>query len=476
MLTLAMVEMWERFSFYGMVSLLVLFLIAPQNGPWPPGPGQGFTDADSAALFGCYSALILATPLAGGWIGDRLIGPRRAFVIGAIFIAVGHFVLLIPTVIVFWAGLIVIALGTGLLKPNISTVLGSLYSEGDPRRDSGFSIFYLGINVGAFTAPLICGWIAVTVSWQWAFSVAGFGMLIGLLQYAFGRHRLGQNGISVPRPASLEQRHRATLVSVLGLLAIMGLFYATTTIFGFTASVISALVTGVVTAIALFAFWFLLRRMPATPTVHRHVKAFALIFITSVVYFALSSQAGSTITEFTQESVDRTIGSFTIPTSWLMSLNPILVIMFAPIFAVLWARLANHAPTTPTKMTVSLIGVGLSFLIVAIPALSVTNGHSTALVWIVMGFVVLTWAELLIVPIALSTTTKLAPPGLTGQLLGLWYLAAAVGGAVGGQIARFSEVLGYGNYFFVAGFTVVMIGAGFLLIRKRWSALLAPMR
>jgi POT family proton-dependent oligopeptide transporter len=236
------------------------------------------------------------------------------------------------------------------------------------------------------------------------------------------------------------------------------------------------LVTCVVTAIALFAFWFLLRRMPATPTVHRHVKAFALIFITSVVYFALSSQAGSTITEFTQESVDRTIGSFTIPTSWLMSLNPILVIMFAPIFAVLWARLANRAPTTPTKMTVSLIGVGLSFLIVAIPALSVTNGHSAALVWIVMGFVVLTWAELLIVPIALSTTTKLAPPGLTGQLLGLWYLAAAVGGAVGGQIARFSEVLGYGNYFFVAGFTVMMIGAGFLLIRKRWSALLAPMR
>lgn len=476
MLTLAMVEMWERFSFYGMVSLLVLYLIAPQDGPWPPGPGQGFTDADAAALFGCYTALILATPLAGGWIGDRLIGPRRAFVIGAVFIAIGHFVLLIPTVAVFWVGLVVIALGTGLLKPNISTVLGSLYSEGDPRRDSGFSIFYLGINVGAFTAPLICGWIAVTVSWQWAFSVAGFGMLIGLLQYAFGRHRLGQNGVSVPRPATLQQRHRAALVAVLGLLAIVLLFFATTTLISFTASVISALVTAVVSAIAVFAFWFLLRRMPATPTVHRHVKAFALIFITSVVYFALSSQAGSTITEFTQESVDRTIGSFTIPTSWLMSLNPILVIMFAPMFAVLWASLANRAPTTPTKMTLSLIGVGLSFLIVAIPAFSVTNGHPGALGWIVMGFVVLTWAELLIVPIALSTTTKLAPPGLTGQLLGLWYLAAAVGGAVGGQVARYSEVLGYGNYFFIAGFTVMLIGAGFLLIRKRWSMLLAPIR
>ena len=207
MLTLAMVEMWERFSFYGMVSLLVLFLITPQNGPWPPGPGQGFTDADSAALFGCYTALILATPLAGGWIGDRLIGPRRAFVIGAIFIAVGHFVLLIPTVIVFWAGLIVIALGTGLLKPNISTVLGSLYSEGDPRRDSGFSIFYFGINVGAFTAPLICGWIAVTASWQWAFSVAGFGMLIGLLQYAFGRHRLEHSEV-FPIRKWMYQQHQ----------------------------------------------------------------------------------------------------------------------------------------------------------------------------------------------------------------------------------------------------------------------------
>ena len=475
-LTLAMVEMWERFSFYGMVSLLVLFLIAPMDGPWPPGPGQGFSDADAAALFGCYSALILATPLAGGWIGDRMIGPRRALVIGAVLIALGHFVMLVPAVTVFWFGLLIIAAGTGLLKPNISTVLGSLYAEGDPRRASGFSLFYLGINVGAFTAPIICGWLAVSVSWHIAFSVAGFGMVIGLTQYAFARRRLGNRGLAVPRPASHGQRRAAGIVGLLSLGAIIGLFSATTLIFGFSAAVISATVASVVTAIAGFAFWFLLRRLPGTPAATRHLRAFALIFLASVIYFSLSSQAGSTITEFTEESVDRTVGAFTIPTSWLMSLNPILVIMFAPLFAVLWTHLANRAPTTPTKMTLSLIGVGLSFLVVSIPAFAAADGRSAALAWIVLGFMVLTWAELLLVPIALSTTTEIAPPGLTGQLLGLWYLAAAVGGAIGGQFARLSEVLGYGAYFLYAGLVVIAIGMLALTIRSRWSQLLTPIR
>ena len=474
--TLAMVEMWERFSFYGMVSLLVLFLIAPADGPWPPGPGQGFSDADAAALFGCYSALILATPLAGGWIGDRMIGPRRALVIGAILIALGHFVMLVPAVTVFWSGLLIIAAGTGLLKPNISTVLGSLYAEGDPRRASGFSLFYLGINVGAFTAPIICGWLAVTVSWHIAFSVAGFGMVIGLMQYAFARHRLAEHGVAVPRPASPQQRRLAFAIGFIALLVIAGLFAAVIGAFGFSAAVISATVTGVVIAIAAIAFWFLLRRLPETPTATRHLKAFALIFLASVIYFALSSQAGSTITEFTEESVDRSIGAFTIPTSWLMSLNPVLVIVFAPLFALLWTRLANRAPTTPTKMTVALIGVGLSFLVVSIPAFAAADGRSAALAWIVLGFMVLTWAELLLVPIALSTTTEIAPPGLTGQLLGLWYLAAAVGGAIGGQFARFAETLGYGTYFLDAGVIVIVIGALSLTIRPRWSRLLAPIR
>ncbi len=476
MLTLALVEMWERFSFYGMVALLVLYLIQPEDGPFPPGPGQGFGEADAAALFGVYSALILGAPLIGGWIGDRLIGPRRALVIGGLLIAAGHFILLVPGLVVFWCGLLVIAAGTGLLKPNISTVLGLLYAEGDPRRDGGFSLFYFGINVGAFTAPLICGWVANTYSWRLAFAIAGVGMLLGLAQLAVGRRRLGDAGIAVPRPASELARRRALLTALGGLAAAVAIMTVGISVAGFNAAVISASVTVIVVAIAVVAFTALLRRTPRGTTPHRHLLAFLLLFLASVVYFALSSQAGSTITEFTQDWIDRDVGSFVVPTSWLLSLNPVLVVVFAPLFAVLWTRLASRAPTTPTKAALAMVGVGLSFLIIAIPGFRAQDGQTSSATWILATFLVLTWAELLIVPIALSTTTELAPRGLTSQLLGLWYLAAAAGGAIGGQLARLVESLGFGGYFLLSGLIVIIVGGAFFALRPLWTRLLAPIR
>ncbi len=475
-LTLALVEMWERFSFYGMVALLVLFLIRPEDGPWPPGPGQGFSEADAAALFGCYSALILAAPLLGGWLGDRLIGPRRALVIGGVLIATGHFILLAPGIELFWSGLLVIAAGTGLLKPNISTVLGSLYKDGDPRRDGGFSIFYFGINLGAFTAPIICGWIANAYSWRLAFSVAGFGMVIGLVQYAIGRHRLGDAGREVPRPATGEQRQRALLLAIAAALAIFALFATAIHFLGFTAAVIAAAVSLTIIAISILAFWALLRRAPTSLTERRHLKAFLLLFIATVVYFTLSSQAGSTITELTQEWVNRDVLGFTVPTSWLLSLNPVLVVIFAPLFAALWTRLASRAPTTPMKIALAIIGVGLSFLVIAVPGFAAQDQQRSSPGWILLTFLVLTWAELLIVPIALATTTEIAPVGLTGQLLGLWYLGAAVGGSIGGQFARLVETLGYGGYFLLSGVLVILIGLVFIGLRRPWIRLLAPIR
>ena len=475
-LTLAMVEMWERFSFYGMVAILVLYLIRPEDGPLPPGPGQGFSEGDAAALFGVYSALVLGAPLLGGWIGDRLIGPRRALVIGGILIAMGHFTLLLPGLEVFWLGLLVIAAGTGLLKPNISTVLGLLYAEGDPRRDSGFSLFYFGINVGAFTAPLICGWLATAYSWRLAFAVAGVGMVIGLVQYGVGRRRLGDAGVAVPRPTTSVERRRALIAAGLALGAVAIVFLGAIVLTGFTAGTISSTVTLVIIVVAITAFTLLLRRTPRDTTEHRHVLAFLLLFIASAIYFTLSSQAGSTITEFTQDWVQRDIGSFTVPTSWLLSLNPVLVVVFAPLFAILWTRLAHRAPSTPTKVALAIIGIGLSFLIIAIPGFAAQQGQASSVTWVLATFLVLTWAELLIVPIALSTTTELAPAGLTGQLLGLWYLAAAAGGAIGGQFARLVDVLGFGGYFLVSGLVVVVLGIGFVALRPRWSALLTPIR
>ena len=471
-----MVEMWERFSFYGMVALLVLYLIEPENGPWPPGPGQGFTEVDAAALFGSYSALVMAAPLIGGWIGDRLIGPRRALVIGGVLIAIGHFVLLVPSLALFWCGLLIIAAGTGLLKPNISAVLGALYAPGDNRRDGGFSLFYLGINAGAFTAPLVCGLIANTYSWRAAFSLAGFGMLLGLGQYALGHRRLGAAGLAVPRPASAIERRRILFVTLASLALILAVFAVAISLAGFSAAVISAIVSIVIVVASVIAFRALLRKTKSAPIDHQHIKAFLILFLASVTYFVLSSQAGSTITEFTQDWIDRSVGAFTIPTSWLTSLNPILVVMFAPIFAALWTRLAARAPTTPTKVAMSLVGVGLSFWVIALPGFRAENGNSSSPLWILATFLVLTWAELLIVPIALSVTTEIAPVGLTSQLLGLWYLAAAIGGALGGQIARLVELLGLGGYFLTIGLLSIIIGFVFLRIRGRWAQLMAPIR
>jgi len=475
-LTLAMVEMWERFSYYGMVALLVLFLIAPEDGPWPPGPGEGFSEADAAALFGCYGALVMATPLLGGWLGDRLLGPRRALVIGGLLIAAGHFVLLIPHMALFWTGLLVIAAGTGLLKPNISTVLGDLYPPDDPRRDSGFSMFYFGINVGAFIAPLICGWVATTISWQLAFGIAGVGMLLGMLQYAIGRHRLGQAGLQVPRALPAASRGRALGVALVATAGVVALFSGTAWLLGFRASVVTATMTVLVLGIAIAAFTFLLTRVKGSPEDRRHMRAFLLLFIASAVYLTLSSQVGSTITEFVQDFSQRTFGDFTLPTSWLQSLNPVLVIAFAPVFAWLWTTLGTRAPSTPTKTAAGIALLGFSFLVMAIPGQAADQGQSSALTWVLVTFLLMTWAELLVVPIALSTTTKLAPEGLSSQMVGLWYLAAATGGAVGGQLSRLTEVLGRGGYFLACGLLVLVVTVAFMALRRTWSGLLAPIR
>ena len=475
-LVLAAVEMWERFSFYGMVALLVLYLIRPEDGSWPPGPGQGFSEVDAAALFGSYSALILAAPLVGGWIGDRLIGPRRALVYGGVLIAIGHFVLLLPSFEVFWAGLLLIAAGTGLLKPNISTVLGGLYAEGDPRRDGGFAMFYFGINAGAFTAPIICGWVATTYSWRAAFSIAGFGMLVGLLIYVVGRHRLGNVGMTAPLPATVAERHKALVILVVGVGLLAIVFATAIAIAGFTAGVISAVLSLTIVAVSVVVFRALIRRNAAQESERRHVRAFLLLFVSTVIYFALASQAGSTITEFSQDWIDRDVGGFTIPTSWLLSLNPLLVVLLAPLSAGLWIRLGDRAPSTPTKVALALAGIGVSFLIIAIPGFRSQSGLTSSPLWILAAFLILTMAELCIVPIALAVTTELAPPGLTGQLLGLWYLAAALGGSVGGQFARFVVDLGYGGYFLCTGVVVVIVGLIFLRLRPRWAVLLAPVR
>ncbi len=476
LVTLSMTEVWERFSFYGMRALLVIYLVAPVTNGTPPGPGLGFATSDAVAIFGCYSSLVYLTPIAGGWVADRLLGPRRSVVLGGVIIAAGHFIMIIPGSAWFWVGLLFVAAGTGLLKPSISATLGGLYSEGDPRRDGGFSLFYMGINIGAFFAPLVCGTLAAVLGWQIGFAAAGIGMLIGLGQYLLTQRSLGSTGLAVPKPASPTERRRAGLGFGGALLAIVVILLVDLLVLGYGVTSVTEIVSISVVGIAVVYFWRIFRAPSLVGRDRQRVKAFLALFIGAVMFFAIFDQGGSTLSAFAEKFTDRQIGSFEMPTSWLQSINPIFIIIFAPMFALLWTRLANRAPSTPLKFAIALIGVGGSFLLMVVPGLLADDGRESSVWWLVAVYLLQTWAELLLSPTGLSATTKLAPAGMASQLLALWFVAVAVGDSIGGQSERLQNAFGWGGYFGFMGAIAVVMGFGFLLFVRRIRALMDDIR
>jgi POT family proton-dependent oligopeptide transporter len=470
--TLFFTEMWERFSYYGMRAILVLYLIAPPDGASPPGGGLGFTNADAAAIYGTYVSLIYLLPLVGGWIADRLTGPRKAVLYGGIVIAAGHFLMAVPFQALFWTGLLVIAIGTGLLKPNVSAMVGDLYSPSDTRRDGGFSIFYMGINLGALIAPLIVGYVGEDINWHLGFALAGVGMLVGLAQYMAGWKGLGSVGQAVPNPASPAERRRAgvqTIVVVAVAVIVVGVALG---VLGLSIGDITVLFTFVVVGIAVFYFWRLFRQPQLTPIDRDRLWAFVFLFLAAVVFWGIYDQSGSTINEFVSQFTNTNIGAFALPISWIQSINPVFIIIFAPILATICTKLGQRAPSTPIKFAMAIFGVGLSFLLMVPAALQADNGEKSALWWIVSVFLVQTWAELLLSPNGLSVTTKLAPKGLVSQMLALWFLATAVGDSVGGQLVRLIDVLGWAGYFVVCGIGTIIIGGLFLLVVPRIKRLM----
>ncbi len=470
--TLFFTEMWERFSYYGMRAILVLYLIAPPDGVNPPGGGLGFSTADAAAIYGTYSAMVYLFPLVGGWIADRITGPRIAVLAGGIVIAAGHFVMAVPIEVLFWLGLLLIAFGTGLLKPSVSAMVGGLYAPGDERRDGGFSIFYMGINLGGLLAPLVVGYLGEDVNWHLGFAIAGVGMLLGLAQYIAGWKGLGTVGKAVPDPAPTDVRVRAGLVSVAVLVGIAAVIGIDAVFLGFDITDLTVLFTIIVVVIAV-AYFIRLFRQPNLQTVDRHrLRAFLYLFLAAVVFWAIYDQGGSTINEFASDFTQTDLGFFNVPVSWLQSINPIFIIIFAPIFAVIWTKLGSRAPSTPIKFAMAIFGVGLSFLIMVPAALQAENGEQSAMWWIVSVFLVQTWSELLLSPNGLSATTKLAPKGLLSQMLAVWFLATAVGDSVGGQIARLIDVLGWAGYFIVCGLGTLVLAGLFLLVVPKIKALM----
>ena len=464
--TLFFTEMWERFSYYGMRALLVLYLTAPlvsEDGR----EGLGIDDGTAIAIYGAYSGLVYLTPIAGGWVADRIIGPRRAVLYGGIVIALGHYFMAAPLELTFWVGLLLIALGTGMLKPNISAMVGDLYDETDTRRDAGFSLFYMGINLGSFFAPLITGYAADRHGYHWGFAIAGIGMTLAVIQYVLGWKNFGDVGAVAPDPAHAKEKRNFYLmllgaVVFIGLLAfVIGLFAA-----GGIADDIATAITVFILMVPFGYFYKLFKNKHYTARERSHVKAFVWVFLAAASFWMVFEQSGSTLNIFAENVTDLDFGGWSMPAAWLQSVNPLFIIIFAPIFAAVWTKLADRAPRTSLKFAIALIGVGISVLILVIPMSAYQDTGTEAVVWwLLTTYLLQTWAELLLSPTGLSATTKLAPEGASGQMLALWFLATSVGTSVGGQIGKFTADDPV-NTFIVSGVIPIIIGVVTITLLK----------
>jgi len=475
--TLFFTEFWERFSYYGMRALLTLFMTASVASG-----GLGFPTERAGAIYGLYTAFVYLLALPGGWLADRLLGQRKAVFYGGCSIAAGHFSMAIPREDTFFFGLVLIVIGTGLLKPNVSAMVGELYPEGGARRDAGFSIFYMGINLGAFVAPLICGPLGEKVNWHVGFACAGLGMVIGLIQYTLGSRHLGQAGLAPNAGNDPVARGKArnVLVGFVALLVlVVGLVWSGAVqlpvekLAGWTGIAILAIV------VLYFAFQFAAGGLEGTEKAR--MLAIFFLFLFSAVFWSGFEQAGSSLTLFARDITERHLFGMAkeIPVSTLQSINPLFIIAFAPVFAWLWLRLAARRvePSAPAKFSLGLILLGLGFGVLVWASMIATGPSGQILkvspMWLVVTYLFHTFGELCLSPVGLSTVTKLAPHRKVSQLMGMWFMSISLGnlmaGLVAGQFENFPLPQLFGAVF------ATTAGAGVLLallarpIRKMMS-------
>jgi len=419
--TLFFTEMWERLSYYGMRGLLILFMTAPLAAG-----GLAFATERAATIYGLYTAAVYFSAIPGGFVADRLLGQRRAVLVGGILIACGHYSMFFNRLPLFYAGLVLIVLGTGLLKPNVSAMVGQLYAPDDARRDAGFSIFYMGINLGAFLAPFVCGSLGEKVGWHWGFGAAGVGMTFGLIQYVLGGQRLGNAGLMADRPRSPGP---LWLALGLGVAVFAGLFYL---LWDYQDWLLLVGVT------ALFA-WFLKQSAPGQE--RKRMAAIIVLFVFATLFWGGFEQAGSSLNLFARDVTDRVVGGWEFPTSWFQSVNSLFLVLLAPVLTWIWARLGRREPSSPAKFAYGLVFLGVGFLIIAGAALVSlkSGGERVSPMWLIALYLCHTIGELCLSPVGLSTVTKLAPARLVGSMMGVWFLSISLGNFIGGRVAGLFE-------------------------------------
>ena len=424
-------ELWERFSYYGMRALLVLFLVDQVARG-----GLGLDDTTATAIYGLYTAGVYIMSLPGGWLADRVFGAQSAVLWGGVLIGVGHLVLALADGLAsFCCGLAIIVLGTGLLKPNIAALVAELYPEGGARRDAGFTLFYMAINVGAALGPLLTAWLAQRYGWHMGFLAAAVGMAAGVAWFLTARSELGDVGGRPPR-AIVNPLHRRIALGIAAVLVVL-LALGFAGLLRFNAIVLQRGAIFVILALALGFFVYLLGFAGLTASERRRTLVVLVLCVASTVFWAGFEQAGSSLSLFADRYTGRLIGSFEIPAGWFQSLNAVFIIVFAPLFSLLWIALARagHELSAPTKFVLGLLGMGTGFLAMAAAARVVAGGALAAPTWLVLTYLLHTWGELALSPIGMSATSQLVPRRFIGQSMGIWYATLSLGNLLASRIA-----------------------------------------
>ncbi|MFJ2742571.1 peptide MFS transporter [Streptomyces sp. NPDC087440] len=438
--TLFMTEMWERFSYYGMRALLVLYLVSggADAATGSQGGGLGMTLATATAIYSVYVAMVYLMAMPGGWFGDRVWGARKTVTIAACVIMAGHLSLALPGQIAFFAGLILVAVGSGLLKANISTMVGHLYDgPNDPRRDGGFTLFYIGINLGAFVAPFVVGTVGEKVNWHFGFILAAVGMGLGLLQFLLGSKNMSAKSSVVPNPLDAAER-KSLLVKAVGIAAVVVVFYAVVVsigVFTLNWALVPITLAGLLIPVAVLTR--IKRDKQLSAPEQTKMSAYIWFFVAAAVFWMIYDQGGSTLALFASKNTASTVFGLGFPATWYQSLNPLYVMALAPVFAWLWLWLArkNQEPNTIVKFAMGIVLVGASFFVFIVPMNMSGGGDKVSPMWLVSIYMIQTIGELCLSPVGLSVTTKMAPQKYASQMMGVWFLAVTAGDCITGLLS-----------------------------------------
>ncbi|EKN71721.1 amino acid/peptide transporter [Neobacillus bataviensis LMG 21833] len=461
--TLFFTEFWERFSYYGMRAILVFYMYYEVTKG-----GLGMDKTLALSIMSIYGSLVYMSGIIGGWLADRVFGTSKAVFYGGIFIMFGHIVLAIPgSVTMFFISMVLIVLGTGLLKPNVSSVVGELYSEQDNRRDAGFTIFVMGINMGAFISPLLVGAV-MGYSFHIGFGIAAVGMFLGLVIFMLTKKKnLGLAGTIVANPMSPAEKKKTFTIFGLSVvvIAIICAILIPQGLLTFKGFVNLVTILGVLIPTIYFVVMY---RSPKTTAVERsRILAYIPLFIASVMFWSIQEQGSTILANYADERTQLDFAGIHISPAWFQSLNPLFIIIFAPIFAWMWVKLGKRQPSIPQKFSFALFFAGISFLVILLPAYF---GGSDAMVnplWLVLSYLICVFGELSLSPVGLSATTKLAPAAFSAQTMSLWFLSNAAAQALNAQVVRFYTPETEMMYFGVIGGASIVLGLILLMLSPK---------